>query len=67
MAAVIDLSNVKYRPLAANGQNRDTFVETNIQDNSTDGRKDQIITEAGLEVNLPETHALINFSANASS
>ena len=65
IAAVVDLSNVKYRPLAANGQNRDTFVETNIQDNSTDGRKDQIITEAGLEVNLPETHALINFSDNA--
>ena len=66
MAAVIDLSNVKYRPLAANGQNRDTFVETNIQDNSTDGRKDQIITEAGLEVNLPETHALIKFTTNES-
>lgn len=62
-AMCIDLSNVKYRPLAANGHNRDTFVETNIQDNSTDGRKDQIITEAGLEINLPETHALISFVA----
>ena len=64
-AVAIDLSNVKYRPLAANGHNRDTFVETNIQDNSTDGRKDQIITEAGLEVNLPETHAVINFKTDA--
>lgn len=66
-AVAIDLSNVKYRPLAANGHNRDTFVETNIQDNSTDGRKDQIITEAGLEVNLPETHAVINFKTDASN
>jgi hypothetical protein len=37
-------------------------VETNIQDNSVDGRKDQIITECGLEVKLPETHALLKFS-----
>ena len=66
-AVAIDLSNVKYRPLAANGHNRDTFVETNIQDNSTDGRKDQIITEAGLEVNLPETHAVINFKTDATN
>ena len=66
-AVAIDLSNVKYRPLAANGHNRDTFVETNIQDNSTDGRKDQIITEAGLEINLPETHAVINFKTDGSN
>jgi len=60
--AVIDLANVAYRPLVGNGLNRDTFVETNIQDNSVDGRKDQIITECGLEIMLPETHALLNFS-----
>ena len=60
--AVIDLANVAYRPLVGNGLNRDTFVETNIQDNSVDGRKDQIITECGLEIMLPETHALLTFS-----
>ena len=60
--AVIDLANVAYRPLVGNGLNRDTFVETNIQDNSVDGRKDQIITECGLEIMLPETHALLSFS-----
>ena len=58
----VDMSNVAYRPLAGNGISRDTFVETNIQDNSTDGRKDQIITEAGLEISLPETHAVLKFS-----
>ena len=61
-AVAVDMSNVAYRPLAGNGISRDTFVETNIQDNSTDGRKDQIITEAGLEIALPETHAVLKFS-----
>ena len=63
IAAVIDMNNVKYRCLSGNGVNRDTFVETNIQDNSVDGRKDQIITECGLEVALPETHALLKFTS----
>lgn len=58
----IDLRNVAYRPLAANGRSRDTFIETNVQTPGTDGRQDQIITEAGLEVSLPETHAIIKFS-----
>jgi len=61
-AVAVDMSNVAYRPLAGNGISRDTFVETNVQDNSTDGRKDQIITEAGLEISLPETHAVLKFS-----
>ena len=60
-AVCVDLSNVSLRPLSANGVSRDTFVETNIQANDVDGRKDQIITEAGLEVMLPETHAVIDF------
>jgi hypothetical protein len=62
VAVVVDLANVKYRPLAGNGISRDTFVTTNIQDNDIDGRKDQILTEAGLQIDLPETHALLLFS-----
>ena len=58
----VDMKNVAYRPLAGNGINRDTFIETNIQDNDVDGRKDQIITEAGLEIQLPETHAIMKWS-----
>ena len=58
----VDLSNVAYRPLAGNGVSRDTFIETNVQDNGVDGRQDQIITEAGLEISLPETHAILKFS-----
>ena len=56
------MKNVAYRPLVGNGNSRDTFIETNIQTPGTDGRKDQIITECGLEIQLPETHALLKFS-----
>jgi len=58
----IDMSNVAYRPLSGNGMSRDTFIETNVQNNGIDGRQDQIITEAGLEISLPETHAVLKFS-----
>jgi hypothetical protein len=61
-AVMVDMSNVAYRPLQGNGINRDTFIETNVQGNATDGRKDQIITEAGLEISVPETHAILKFS-----
>jgi len=58
----VDMGNVAYRPLSGNGISRDTFVETNVQDPGVDGRQDQIITEAGLEISLPETHAVLKFS-----
>ena len=58
----VDMKNVAYRPLVGNGVSRDTFIETNIQANDMDGRKDQIITEAGLEISLPETHAVLKFT-----
>lgn len=52
---VLDPENVKYCPL----EGRDTKLETNIQANDADERKDQFITEAALEVRLPQTHAVI--------
>ena len=58
----VDMKNVAYRPLVGNGVSRDTFVETNVQDNGVDGSQDQIITEAGLEISVPETHAILKFS-----
>ena len=58
----VDLGNVAYRPLVGNGVSRDTFIETNVQDNGIDGRQDMILTEAGLEISLPETHAILKFS-----
>ena len=63
IAIAIDMANVKYRPLAGNGISRDTHIITNVQDNNMDGRKDIVMTEAGLEISLPETHALMTFGA----
>ncbi len=58
--ALVDLDHVSYRPLVGNGVNRDTHITTNVQQADEDLRKDLILTEAGLEISLPETHALFN-------
>ena len=55
-----DMSKLYYRPLVGNGVNRDTQVMTNVQAADEDLRKDMILTEAGLEVCLPQSHALYN-------
>jgi hypothetical protein len=52
---ILDPAAIKYRPL----EGRDTKLETNIQANDADGRTDQYITEAGLEVRNPEKHAVL--------
>jgi len=61
-AVMIDMKNVAYRPLSGNGVNRDTHIITNVQNNNVDGRKDIVMTEAGLEIQLPETHAILKWS-----
>ena len=61
-AIAVDMKNVSYRCLAANGISRDTHIVTNVQNNDVDGRKDLILTEAGLEIDLPETHAILKWS-----
>jgi len=60
--ALIDLDHVAYRPLVGNGLNRDTHVITNVQQADEDLRKDMILTEAGLEITIPETHCLYSFT-----
>jgi hypothetical protein len=55
-----DMSKLAYRPLVGNGLNRDTQIMTNVQAADEDLRKDMILTEAGLEISLPECHALYN-------
>jgi len=57
---MVDLDHVAYRPLVGNGVNRDTQIMTNVQSADEDLRKDMIMTEAGLEVSIPETHYLLN-------
>tara|TARA_R100000700_G_scaffold39634_1_gene52910 strand:+ start:4108 stop:5466 length:1359 start_codon:yes stop_codon:yes gene_type:complete len=61
--AMVDLDQVAYRPLIGNGVNRDTHIMTNVQSADEDLRKDMVLTEAGLEVSLPEAHALFNFES----
>jgi len=58
--AMVDLDHVAYRPLVGNGVNRDTQIMTNVQSADEDLRKDMIMTEAGLEISLPESHYLLN-------
>jgi len=57
----INMNNVKYRPLVGNGINRDTSVYVGVQtleNTGTDKRVDMILTEAGFEWQMPETHAI---------
>ena len=61
MLCLVDMKQIAYRPLVGNGLNRDTHITTNVQQADEDLRKDMILTEAGLEVALPETHMLYNF------
>ena len=57
-----DMGQLAYRPLVGNGLNRDTHVITNVQQADEDLRKDMILTEAGLEVTIPEAHMLYSFT-----
>jgi hypothetical protein len=52
---LLDVQNLKYRAL----NDSDTTLLTNRQANDFDGRKDEWITEAGLEVNFPESHMYV--------
>jgi hypothetical protein len=56
---MVDMDNVAYRPLVGNGVNRDTQIMTNVQSADEDLRKDMILTEAGLEVSLPESREVM--------
>lgn len=54
-AFYIDLGYIKYRPLT----DSDTDVQQMIQANDADKRKDQYLTEAGLELPYPEAHMFV--------
>ena len=62
MLLLADMKHCSYRPLVGNGVNRDTHVVTNVQQGDEDLRKDMILTEAGLEVTIPETHMLYSMT-----
>jgi hypothetical protein len=55
-AFYIDLGYIKYRPM----EDRDTDVMSMIQLPDADKRKDQWLTEAGLELAYPEAHMFVD-------
>ena len=56
-----NMSHCKYRPLVGNGLNRDTAIYVGVQtleNSGVDRRVDLIQTEAGMEWQMPEAHAI---------
>ena len=57
----VNMKHVKYRPLIGNGVNRDTAIYVGVQsleNTGVDRRIDLIQTEAGLDIVMPEAHAV---------
>lgn len=56
---IMDTDVVKYRFLQNKRGGRDTNLRENIQNNDVDGRKDEWLTEAGLQFGLEKRHGKI--------
>tara|TARA_Y100000310_G_scaffold280055_1_gene299543 strand:- start:420 stop:782 length:363 start_codon:yes stop_codon:yes gene_type:complete len=57
----VNMKYAGYRPLAGNGLNRDTSVYVGVQtleNSGIDRRVDLILTEAGMQWEMPECHAV---------
>jgi len=57
----INMKHCAYRPLVGNGLNRDTSVYVGVQtleNSGVDRRVDMILTEAGMQWEMPEAHAI---------
>jgi len=57
----INMKHCAYRPLVGNGLNRDTSVYVGVQTlehSGVDSRVDMILTEAGMQWEMPESHAI---------
>jgi len=57
----VNMKYINYRPLVGNGLNRDTAIYVGVQtleNSGVDRRVDLIQTEAGLELQMPEAHAI---------
>ena len=56
----VNMKHCNYRPLVGNGLNRDTSVYVGVQtleNTGVDRRVDMILTEAGMQWEMPEAHA----------
>lgn len=56
---IMDSDVVKYRYLQNKRGSRDTHINKEIQNNDVDGRKDEYLTEAGMQFGLEKRHAKI--------
>ena len=56
---IVDMDEVAYRWLGNDEMSRDTHVRPNIQPNDQDGRKDEYLSEIGLEFGQQRKHAVI--------
>ena len=57
----VNMKHCAYRPLVGNGLNRDTSVYVGVQtleNSGVDRRVDMILTEAGMQWEMPEAHAI---------
>ena len=57
----VNMKNCAWRPLVGNGINRDTSVYVGVQtleNSGVDRRVDLILTEGGMEWQMPESHAI---------
>lgn len=57
VAYALDLDQIEYLYLSANGENRDTKLEMNVVQNGTDSKVDQIISECGFRIRQEKYHA----------
>lgn len=55
----LDMDEVKYRYLANGDSNRDTHIRTNIQAPDSDTRKDEYLSEVGLQFGQEKRHFLL--------
>lgn len=55
-AMILDMGSLKFHT----AQDRDSQLLTNRQANDFDGRKDEILTECGMEINFPERFMYID-------
>jgi hypothetical protein len=56
---IVDMDEVAYRWLGNDEMSRDTHVRQNIQPRDQDGRKDEFLSEVGLELGQQKKHAVI--------
>jgi hypothetical protein len=55
----LDFDQITYCYLKGNGLNRDTHVEMDVVQGGADGKKDQIITEAGFKIKLEKLAGML--------